>query len=549
MLGPTAVRNPARGRDPLINRTQDACHLIPKHAKWGSPVKPHGAMVQDVEPETRRRGSWDTGLVGHVLAVLFSVFVHVIPPAVYLFSGLFSLSNQDASWADVDHPTIIPIEFGLEMSDEKQPGGLHPAEPSEPGVTTLEDPPTVIPSRPVHDQGDAGPEASVPDAASPEAPDAMARVDAEDDAGRPDAADASPSTSDAAVDAAGARSGDAGSLLSDAGIARSELPDAASVAASSDAGVAGPGDAGGDASPDARPFRPIRDPVGLAGDARKIVPENPNVSLLIYQERVRQHPLGSRFAPTLTKLKNWQRFLNGTGLDPVQDVDRMMLAGPQLRDSSRVVAVLRYSAPQARVRAAIDVLVKRSGPRGQWVQARVPVAKAYVDGADRYFVLIAPQILVIVPTDGLEAALKLPPTIKFPSARNEAVVLFLKHPANAFREFPVKLPDTVEWMRFSMTLDPNGGADARLDAKDKDAATAAENAPKITEAVDKALVIDLLFTRQRLLDPVTFRAEGDHIRAETHITEAQLRHILSFIAAKVEQVDGPARPPAPSGSR
>ena len=67
---------------------------------------------------------------------------------------------------------------------------------------------------------------------------------------------------------------------------------------------------------------------------------------------------------------------------------------------------------------------------------------------------------------------------------------FLKYPANAFRDMPVRLPASVEWMRFSLSLDENGGGYARLDAKDKDAETAAKNAPDLTEVINKAVVFD-----------------------------------------------------------
>jgi hypothetical protein len=216
------------------------------------------------------------------------------------------------------------------------------------------------------------------------------------------------------------------------------------------------------------------------------------------------------------------------------------------------VAVLRYNGPQSRVRAAVDVLVKRSGSRGAWLNKRVSCARAVVDGAERYFVMPAPNLLVIVPFDGLEQALNLPRNLKFPGARNEALVLFLKYPANALRGLPVRLPSSIETMRFSLSLDTQGGALARIDATDKDEASAAEHAPQLTELLNKSLVIDLVIAKRRLLDPVTFRAEGRHVRAETRVTESQLRTILSMIAAQIDQVNGQAaarRRPTPASSR
>jgi hypothetical protein len=498
-------------------------------------------MVDAVDDKTQRRGSWDTPPLGRTIAILLSIVLHVLPFPAYLLGGLLHWFGPTPDEL-ADHQTIIPIDLMLGEGDETPAGAASPFQPP-----TLEEDPSAIPTAPVVQ--DAGVE-QVPDAepvlaeAGPEASadaDASA-VDAEPDAG-PDAA--TDKASDAAVPDAGPKVPGL-----DAEVARADGLDASTAMAGPDASPAAApeaGTVGAEAGvPEAGGSRPIRDPIGLAGDARRIAPQDPNVSLLIYPERIRSHRLANQFAPTLTKLRNWRNFFGGTELDPVRDTDRILLAGPQLRDSSRVVAVVRYNVPQERVRAAIDVVVKRSG--GRWENKRVPVAKANVDGAERYFVLTGPGVLVVVPPDGLDQALALPRNLRFPQGGNDAVVLFLKSPANAFRGLPVKLPTSVEWMRFSLSLNPAGGADARLEAKDRDAASAAKNAPDVTETVNKAMVVDLLFTKRRLLDPVTFRADGDRIRAETHVTDAQLRHILSMMAATIEQVDKEA-PARPAGSR
>ncbi len=507
-------------------------------------------MVPHVEKETRPRGSSDTRPLGYAIAIMLSVLLHVLPFPAYLLVGTVSWFGDPPPELP-DHDTIIPVDLMLTEGPPPGAGAEGPKANKEPPIPTLEDPPAVIPP-PAADAG--APDDPDASAETADAAVADARVDAEGDAagdGPGDATierDVAAPIPDGGVPWDGGRP-DSGSPLADAAIARSRVPEAAvsvgtgdAAAASTDAALPGAeaGAEGGSA-----PFRPIRDPVGLAGDAKKITPKNPNVSLVIYLDKVRAHPLGRRFAPTLTKLENWRNFFQGTGLDPVRDIDRILIAGPQLRDSSRVVAVIRHNTSQQRVRGALQALVGRDGSQGQWVKAPVPVVKARVDGAERYFVMTGPRMLVVVPPDGLDQALGLSRNLRFPGG-NHAVVLFLKYPANAFRDQPVRLPTSVEWMRFSMELKPGGGADARLEAKDKDAASAAANAPRLTEVINKAMVIDLIVTKRRLLNPVTFRAEGDRIRTETHVTDAQLRHILSFMAAKIEQIDRPDAPPASS---
>ncbi len=496
-------------------------------------------MIPHVEKETRQRGFVDTRPLGHVIALCASLLLHILPLPMYLLGGMLNwIGNRPDELPD--HETIIPIDLMLSEGMDKSEGVEEPSIISPPPVATD---PEAIPSALTPVAKDAG----LPEQADG-GPDAQ-RVDADVKDGADDATldvnDASDEQPDVHPEVAPQSEAGSDVLLVDvfsnpsldAAIARVEQRDGSAVAVSVDAGV---GESGAATKGDAG-FRAIRDPVRSSGDVRKIAPKNPNVSLLIYPSRIRGHQLAVQFAPTLTKLRNWRRFFGGTGLDPIRDSDWILIAGPQLRDSSRVVAVLRYNVPQHRVRAAIDGMVKRSGARGAWVPGKVPAAKAFVDGAERYFVMPGPNILVVVPPDGLEQARNLPRNLSFPSRGNEVVVLFLKHPANAFRDQPVKLPTSVQSMRFSMSLNPNGGADARLDAKDMDATSAAKNAPELTEVINKAMEIDLIFAKRRLLNHVTFRADGDHIRTETHVTDAQLRHILSFIAARIEQVDGPRR--------
>ena len=576
--------------------------------------------VKDRTPdETLPHHATDTKPVWHLIAVLISLVLHILPFPAYLLGGMlhwFGPPIEDLP----DHATIIPIDLLLAE-------GEAPAEESgsAPEVTILEEHtggmPVVKAKPPDKDAGptvaDAGDDAVV-DASTGASSDAAleasasADLDAQamdnSDGGLGDAADVVIDT-DASVDDAsrvaelgsdmdaGLESGldtaldDVGGpetepepeagpktpnppiAAADSGTSDREVTeDAAPTSADAsidaprdssrdasrsidgggaysgrDGGVVGvkdaegepTRDAGGDAAQDSGAHQPIRDPIGLSGDGvRQVAPRDPNVSLLVNPVRFRSHPLAIQFAPSLTKLQNWRNFFGNTDLDPIRDTDRILIAGPQFRDTSRVVAVVQYNVTQQRVRTAVDAVVRQSGDRGRWEKRAVPVAKAHVDGAERYFVMPSPKILVVVPPDGLDQAVGL--KARFPEGAQEAVVLFLKYPANALRGMPLRLPTSVEWMRFSLTMNPAGGADGRLEAKDRDAETAAKNAPLLTDMVNKAVEVNLLLVKRRYLDHVTFRADGDRLRTEFHITNTQLKQILSAITAHLESMEAQA---------
>ena len=468
-----------------------------------------------------------------MVAYVGSAILHFIPIALYVGSALLGLPyfRSDADEYQ-DHATVIPIEFDLDELEASK--GATAPETTPAHAATLEEPPSpeapVKPIASADTSKDAGPKDAASDAPV-DAPEDHAR-DAVSDADGDGNLDAAPP---AIASAEGGR--DAKEVAVDAAIAVLPGGDSGAVALAGDAGAAGVGDGSADGA-DARPYEQIRDPIAVAGDARLVAQRNPNVSLILYTGRIRRHPLASKHASTLTSIPQWNDFFGGTGMDPVRDTEWLLLAGPQFRDTSRVSVVLRYTVSEAKMRAAVNVLAARSQPPGTWAERNgVRYVKIHADRADRYVVMPQPRVLVVVPLDGLEQAVGLR-TARFPSGEGDgtAVLLDLKTPRNAFRGTPVDIPATIAWVKLAFKLMPDGGADVRIDAEDASETAARQDATMLSEQVEKAAVIRVLFVQQRLFDSVTFRAEGTHVRAETHFTQSQLNTILSMIGAEVDRV-------------
>jgi hypothetical protein len=202
------------------------------------------------------------------------------------------------------------------------------------------------------------------------------------DAGPPDA-EVEDAEADAAVDAGAPH--DAGLAAEDAGTPLSH----------GDAGIAdaGPADAG---------TRPLTDPSLVAG-VQRVADSNANVRITLYTEKIRSNPLGARVGPLLGSLYQWRDFFGPAGVDPIKDIDQIYIVGPQLRDSSNVVAILRHHLPQARMRAAIDRIVTADKLGGEWLDAGVPVASAHADGSERRFVLANSETVVVTPPSAYAA--------------------------------------------------------------------------------------------------------------------------------------------------
>ena len=109
------------------------------------------------------------------------------------------------------------------------------------------------------------------------------------------------------------------------------------------------------------------------------------VQVLLVGKTLRGHPVGKEMGKLLAGIPQWRGFFEGTGIDPVTDLEHMQITGPELRNSANVVSILEFSSSGAAIREAVDVVVKRT--KGKWltgkafptarVKARVPSGSSH----------------------------------------------------------------------------------------------------------------------------------------------------------------------------
>ncbi|MEB2312937.1 MAG: hypothetical protein OZ921_07260 [Sorangiineae bacterium] len=458
---------------------------------------------------TQWRGQRDTAAwrrLGKLLGL--SLVLHLPLTPLGALAGLLGLITRGPAEAlPVEPVDSIPIDL-IEESGES-PAGKPPSEP-ERGPAPAPSEPEPDPFAGLDDEPDEDALALV-DSPKPEEPRAPARAA---DAGAPDASDA------AAPDAAPPDASDA----------------AASVAAASDGGHA-----------EAGAGRGIGDPVALSGAAGRVVDGNANVRLIVFTDRIRDTELGDKVGALLASANQWYDFFGPSGLDPVKDFDRILIAGPQLRDSSAVVAVLRYNTSEAKIRAALAALVARD-EGGRWLDAGVPAAQAKADRAERVFALPAPHLVVVAPPSAAAAALALPRSTRFPAAKGgEVLTAFVRTPWRAFLGIPFDIPKTIAWVRLSIAPSPGGGAVATLDAEDATPEDARRNAAALSRAINAVTQVNVLFIRQRFIEPVSLEADGRHIRGVITATPSQLRDLVGMVAGLAREL-GTARGIRDAGS-
>ncbi|WP_437581063.1 hypothetical protein [Sorangium sp. So ce887] len=319
-------------------------------------------------------------------------------------------------------------------------------------------------------------------------------------------------------------------------------PPAASASAAPEAPDAGapkpprrrpPGDAGPDAAGDAgtgddgdQPN--LRTPLSVAGAPGKLASKDPNVQVLIAGDRLRSHELGDWFGRILTTIPQWQSFFQDTTIDPIRDIDHLLIAGPQLRDSSKVVAVMDYRAPEAAMRAAVDVVVQRSN--GSWIEgAPVPAARATADRSERIFAMVPNRrLLVVLPAEEEDQLSKLKSMKGFNKSSTAGIVISMLTPANAFRGVQA-LPRSIAWMRLTVTPTQDGGADLAVTAGDESPEDALAHAQELTRTLNAIRSINLGITKIDVVDEVTFNTDGKVIWSKLHVTNRQLKLIMGFV--------------------
>ncbi len=432
-----------------------------------------------MEPGTRPRVLLDTthSRLGRFFAL--AVVLHVPLSPLLGLLGLVRLLG-----AQVDAPAMPPVtEIPLDILDDdgspaskpaETPEAKEPATVTEPEAALPKDPDPVV-TRPKKPK-------ELPDAGAPEP----------HDAGAPDA-----------------------SKTSDAGAAP---------------------DGGADAGPTHKPGEGIGSPVAGIGDKRVVDP-NANVQLLVHTDRVRQHPLGARVGPLLRNVYQWRDFFGPTAIDPIRDIDRMLIVGPQLRDSRDVVAILQFNVPQERVRAAVDVLVARD-PEGGWLDAGVPVAKAHADRGERVFVFPSPQVLVVTPPSAQASAERLPRKFRLPAPKGDEIALAkISTPWRAFLGVPgVVIPKSISSAELRLSPRPDGGLVIDILAHDETEPLARSDAQALTAALTAATSLDLgmfgavLFgsSRKKFIEKGSFDPDGTEIRGEIVLTRSQVETLLEL---------------------
>jgi hypothetical protein len=466
-----------------------------------------------VDVQTLQRGARTTRQRIWTLCLVVSLVLHLpFTPLAGVFA-LLGLWNPSATDDEPPDPALteIPIDVTTDL------GGSEDAPPPPPPA-----------SEPAG--GEPEPAPIVPKPKPKPKPKPIV------DAGVPDAApDAGPQTQDAGISDAGPR--DAGAE-----------PPADAAASDAGAGIADRGDAG----------RSSGDPISDNPAVRSVSDPHPNVRVMVDTEKLRSHRLGARVGALLRGIYQWRDFLGPAGIDPVRDIDRIYIVGPQLRRSANVTVIIQHRLGKERMHEALDRLVQRD-PSGGWDEtAKVPTARATADNAPRFFVQPSPGIVVVSPPETLASSQRFP--LRFLSRLKGQVIahVYIATPWRAVRGLPFRIPESIEWVSIDIEAGEAGGAVIDIEAQDESVASAAKNSSELTSAVLAATTLnlgvlgDILGQRPRqFVQSVEFDSKGSRILGKITVSEQQVLDALDmaslWLVPPAPRTSGSARS-APTGA-
>lgn len=276
------------------------------------------------------------------------------------------------------------------------------------------------------------------------------------------------------------------------------------------------------ATPEPPPTPPPRD-----ADRRLVRALDPNIVAIVHLADAKAHPL----APQVAELDAVKGVIAGTGIDPVEEVDRVFVAAQDLADGRQVAALAEHHADPTKVEAALKKMVADSGEAGAWLEDHpFPAARVEVEGRTSVVMLVLPTLLAVTSEQLAPKLDVLAGTGGLPEPTGEAaVVADVRRPAENLRARGAPaIPPTLSKVHAELTFLDGGDARLDVDAQSTDENQARLDAKRLTDAIDDATSVKVSIIRVRAFDPVRFRSEGDRVVARRRITKAEMTSLLGF---------------------
>ncbi len=304
---------------------------------------------------------------------------------------------------------------------------------------------------------------------------------------------------------------------------------------------------------------------GESGEGRGVafLPAGSQIALRLDVARVRASPLAGDVREVLRAMPDWQALIGGSGIEPLDDMDRLLVASPNL-ERSRLVAAGRAAGGEEAIRAAAERLAAAQGASLEWRTVRGAPVADWHDGDEtaRVVALIGPRHFVIARPEDLPRVI----AVARARAAREAQEETEEHPADAllsmqegeglslevegFRNYARARPgrrSPLERLPLRLHLGlselAEGRIGARIEGHFEDAAQA-EGAVAYWDEARQAYarnIVTAVLGLSPILSRLELRADEEVLRASVDIEVEEMRRLLGRVRGFFEDR---ARPPA-----
>lgn len=255
-------------------------------------------------------------------------------------------------------------------------------------------------------------------------------------------------------------------------------------------------------------------------------------SAILYVDRVRSHPAGAKIAA----LPAFRDLFDGTGVDPLRDLERAFVTATATNDESHVIAVGEHNFDAPRLEAAMAELFERSDPPGVWIDnLGVRAAKVTIKGRTRIVALPTDKLLVVLPEAHGPQAAGFVESGGLPDPTGpEALIAMALEPHKTVKvPRKVAIPETIQRGEARLVLEPSGGATLKADCVSTDPEQAKKDAAEMTERVESATTVKVSVVKMRVFKPIEFVAVGSNVTSTVELSKDEVERLLGLAAAFV----------------
>ena len=136
------------------------------------------------------------------------------------------------------------------------------------------------------------------------------------------------------------------------------------------------------------------------------LPAGAQIALRVDMERIRKSPIVGDVRGLLAAIPDWRALLEGSGIDPIEQIDRLLIATPNLQ-REKIVLAGRYLGGEQVVRDAVARLASAKSVAAPWhSEGNVQVAPwENLDATPRVIALVGPQHFAIARAEDLPRVL------------------------------------------------------------------------------------------------------------------------------------------------